>query len=113
MPLMPVIRDGTYSKYDYGFVGNLRRYYRFSPPKYDLADIPTSLPLWMAWGGNDALADALDAAHTLAELPSKPLIVYVEEYGHIDFILSDRAKRDLYDSMIAFFRSQTGVAVMR
>ncbi|CAM6088627.1 unnamed protein product [Calypogeia fissa] len=110
--LAQMIRDGTYCKYDYGFLGNLRNYFRISPPKYDLADIPQSLPLWMAYGGNDALSDGIDAAQTLAELPSDPLVVVIEDYGHIDFILADRAKNDLYDSMIAFFRSQTVVAAM-
>lgn len=101
-----VIRSGTFAKYDYGRLGNLLHYYRFSPPSYDLAQIPATMSLWMSWGGNDALADAVDVAHTISELQCKPELIYVENYGHIDFVLSTRAKTDIYDSMIAFFRDQ-------
>ncbi|BBN12384.1 lysosomal acid lipase/cholesteryl ester hydrolase [Marchantia polymorpha subsp. ruderalis] len=104
--LAQMIRSGTFAKYDYGRLGNLLHYYRFSPPSYDLAQIPATMSLWMSWGGNDALADAVDVAHTISELQCKPELIYVENYGHIDFVLSTRAKTDIYDSMIAFFRDQ-------
>ncbi|KAH1231000.1 Sodium/proton antiporter 1 [Glycine max] len=100
-----VIRKGTYSKYDYGKLKNLIEYGKFNPPKFDLSRIPKSLPLWMAYGGNDALADITDFQHTLKELPSPPEVVYLENYGHVDFILSLQAKQDLYDPMISFFKS--------
>jgi lysosomal acid lipase/cholesteryl ester hydrolase len=100
-----VIRKGTFSKYDYGKLKNLIEYGKFKPPKFDLSRIPKSLPLWMAYGGNDALADPADFQHTLKELPSKPEVVYLEDYGHIDFILSLQAKQDLYDPIISFFKS--------
>ncbi|KAL3698813.1 hypothetical protein R1sor_012889 [Riccia sorocarpa] len=106
--LAQMVRQGTFEMYDYGKLGNLLRYFRFSPPAYDLSKIPKSLPIWMSWGGNDALADPVDVAHTMEELPSKPELVYVEDYGHIDFILSTRAKADVYDSLVAFFRAQLG-----
>lgn len=87
-----MIRKGTYSKYDYGKLKNLIEYGKFNPPKFDLSRIPKSLPLWMAYGGNDALADITDFQHTLKELPSPPEVVYLENYGHVDFILSLQAK---------------------
>ena len=83
----------------------MRMYGKFKPPKFDLSRIPKSLPMWMAYGGNDALADVTDFQHTLKELSCKPELVYLENYGHIDFILSLQAKRDLYDPMINFFKS--------
>ncbi|CAJ2630516.1 unnamed protein product [Trifolium pratense] len=100
-----VIRKGTFSKYDYGKLKNLIEYGNFKPPKFDLSRIPKSLPLWMAYGGNDALADITDFQHTLKELPSTPEVVYLENYGHVDFILSLQAKQDLYDPIISFFKS--------
>ncbi|KAL5194883.1 Triacylglycerol lipase 1 [Glycine soja] len=103
--LFQMIRKGTYSKYDYGKLKNLIEYGKFNPPKFDLSRIPKSLPLWMAYGGNDALADITDFQHTLKELPSTPEVVYLENYGHVDFILSLQAKQDLYDPMISFFKS--------
>jgi len=100
-----VIRKGTFSKYDYGKLKNMIEYGKFKPPKFDLSRIPKSLPLWMAYGGNDALADITDFQHTLKELQSTPEVIYLENYGHVDFILSLQAKQDLYDPMISFFKS--------
>lgn len=100
-----MIRQGTFSQYDYGFFKNLRLYGQRKPPAFDLTRIPKSLPLWMSYGGNDALADVIDVQHTLNELQSTPELVYLENYGHMDFILSINGKEDLYKSLIGFFRS--------
>ncbi|KAG9440377.1 hypothetical protein H6P81_020542 [Aristolochia fimbriata] len=86
--LFQMIRKGTFAKYDYGLLGNLKQYGHFQPPAFDLSKIPKWLPLWMAYGGNDALADITDVEQTLKELQSEPQLLYLEEYGHIDFILS-------------------------
>lgn len=103
---LPVIRHGTFKKYDYGIWKNLNLYGQRTPPNFDLSKIPKSLPLWMAYGGNDALADVTDFRHMLQELQCKPELLYLEDYGHIDFLLSVRSKEDIYDKMIEFFRSQ-------
>lgn len=104
--LFQMIRKGTFSKYDYGFFKNMKLYGQSKPPEFDLGHIPKSLPLWMAYGGNDNLADVTDLQHTLKELPSNPELLYLESYGHVDFILSIDAKKDIYDHMIGFLRSQ-------
>ncbi|CAL5209874.1 unnamed protein product [Lathyrus oleraceus] len=78
--LFQMIRKGTFSKYDYGKLRNLKEYGNIKPPKFDLSRIPKSLPLWMAYGGNDALADITDFQHTLEELPSTPEVVYLEKF---------------------------------
>ncbi|KAI4298515.1 hypothetical protein L6164_032065 [Bauhinia variegata] len=103
--LFQMIRQGTFSKYDYGILKNLRLYGQLKPPEFDLSRIPKSLPLWMAYGGNDALADLTDFQHTLKELQSTPELLYLEDYGHVDFILSINAKQDIYDHIISFFKS--------
>ncbi|XP_022148781.1 triacylglycerol lipase 1-like isoform X2 [Momordica charantia] len=103
--LFQMIRKGTFSRYDYGLLNNLRVYGRSKPPAFDLRRIPKSLPLWMAYGGNDELSDWTDLQHTIKELDSVPELVYLENYGHVDFILSVRAKEDVYDPMIKFFKS--------
>nr|GMC92615.1 triacylglycerol lipase 1 [Ipomoea batatas]GMD01926.1 triacylglycerol lipase 1 [Ipomoea batatas]GME07638.1 triacylglycerol lipase 1 [Ipomoea batatas] len=100
-----VIRKGTFAKYDYGRLKNLKLYGQMKPPEFDLSEIPSSLPLWMGYGGNDALADVTDVERTINELQSKPDLLYLDDYGHIDFLLSVSAKEDVYDSMIGFFKS--------
>lgn len=59
----------------------------------------------MCYGGNDALADVTDVQHTIKELQSTPELLYLENYGHMDFILSIKAKEDFHSHMIGFFRS--------
>lgn len=102
---MAVIREGTFAMYDYGVWKNLMYYKQRKPPAFDVSSIPSSLPIWMGYGGNDALADAADVQRTIKELVSKPELLYLENYGHIDFLLSTRGKEDVYDSMLSFFSS--------
>ena len=106
--IVAVIRTGTFAKYDYGLFGNLRRYGHMRPPVFDLQDIPESLPLWMGYGGSDALADVTDVKRTIKALRSEPELLYIDSYGHIDFIMSVKAKDDVYGSLIKFFRSIGG-----
>ncbi|KVH93328.1 Alpha/beta hydrolase fold-1 [Cynara cardunculus var. scolymus] len=103
--LFQMIRKGTFARYDYGSLKNVLQYGQTKPPSFDLGQIPESLPIWMAHGGNDALGDVIDVHHTLSELPSKPNVLFLENYGHIDFLLSTRAYEDLYGNMIRFFKS--------
>ncbi|KAG1363928.1 triacylglycerol lipase 1 [Cocos nucifera] len=104
--LFQMIRTGTFAKYDYGWLRNVIHYGRLHPPAFDLAKIPDSLPIWMGYGGSDALADVADVRRTVNELRSKPKLFYIDKYGHIDFIMSVKAKDDVYGNLIRFFRSQ-------
>lgn len=103
---MLVIRAGTFAKYDYGWWWNLINYGSLFPPAFDLARIPASLPIWMGYGGSDALADVTDVQRTINELRSEPDLLYIDKYGHMDFIMSVRAKDDVYGELIRFFRAQ-------
>ncbi|XP_031383711.1 triacylglycerol lipase 1 isoform X2 [Punica granatum] len=103
--LFQMIRKGSFSMYDYGVLKNLKVYGQFKPPMFDLTRIPKTMPLWMAYGGNDALSDITDVKQTLSELHCKTELVYLENYGHVDFILGLNAKEEIYDHMIGFFRS--------
>lgn len=101
-----MIRKGTFAQYDYGLLKNLLIYGLSKPPEFKLSLIPASLPMWMGYGGNDLLADVTDVKHTLAKLRSEPKLLYLENYGHIDFVLSTNAKEDVYKHMIQFFRAR-------
>lgn len=104
--LFQMIRKGTFSKYDYGVFKNLMLYGQLKPPEFQIGDIPKSLPLWIAYGGKDALADVTDVERAIKELKSTPDLVFLEKYGHLDFIVSVNAKEDIYDSLISFFKSR-------
>nr|CAB3456604.1 unnamed protein product [Digitaria exilis] len=86
-----------------------RRYGQLHPPPFDLSSIPESLPIWMGYGGLDALADVTDVERTIKELRSKPELLYIGDYGHIDFIMSVKAKDDVYLNLMRFLRAQQGL----
>ncbi|RZC59230.1 hypothetical protein C5167_006530 [Papaver somniferum] len=76
--------------------GNLSlRYSVFQPPAFDITSIPTSLRIWMGSRGNDALEDVTDPEQTVNELKSRLESMYLEDYGHVDFILSVNAYKDI------------------
>ncbi|KAF7058263.1 hypothetical protein CFC21_065361 [Triticum aestivum] len=102
--LFQMIRKGTFARYDYGLWGNLRHYGQLLPPPFDLSSIPESLPMWMGYGGLDALADVTDVARTVKELRSTPELLYISGYGHIDFVMSVKAKDDVYVDLMRFLR---------
>ncbi|KAL0702384.1 hypothetical protein Bca4012_058506 [Brassica carinata] len=104
--LFQMIRKGSFAQYDYGFLKNILTYGTSKPPEFELGHIPASLPMWMGYGGSDLLADVIDVERTLSELPSRPELLYLENYGHIDFVLSTSAKEDVYKHMIQFFRAR-------
>ncbi|CAK9187098.1 unnamed protein product [Ilex paraguariensis] len=103
--LFQMILKGTFAKYDFGKLRNMMKYGQLKPPVFDLSHIPDSLPLWLGYGGLDALADVNNVERTLKELQSKPELLYLENYAHLDFLLSVRANEDVYDHMIRFFKS--------
>ncbi|XP_074275498.1 triacylglycerol lipase 1-like [Silene latifolia] len=103
--LFQMIRKGTFARYDYGMLKNKRVYGFLKPPPFDLELVPESLPLWMAYGGTDDLADVIDVQRTIRELPCKKEVLYLDNYGHVDFLLSVKAKEDVYEHMIDFFSS--------
>lgn len=106
--LFQMIRKGTFERFDYGWIGNIKHYSRTSAPAYDLSTIPKDLPVWMAYGGLDALADVNDVLLMRDSLLCKVELLYLENYAHLDFVLSVNAKADLYDHLIGFFTVQKG-----
>lgn len=99
--------------YDYGLLKNLAHYGQLNPPQFELGHIPKTLPLWIAYGGNDALGDVTDVEYTVRKLKSKPELLYLENYGHVDFIVSVNAKKDIYEPMISFFQSRAKASSLK
>ncbi|XP_024021284.1 triacylglycerol lipase 1 [Morus notabilis] len=111
--LFQMIRKGAFSMYDYGLLKNLVHYGQLNPPQFKLGHIPKTLPLWIAYGGNDALGDVTDVEYTVRKLKSKPELLYLENYGHVDFIVSVNAKKDVYEPMISFFQSRAKASSLK
>ncbi|KAK4340692.1 hypothetical protein RND71_039193 [Anisodus tanguticus] len=107
--LAQTVRDSILSKYDYGSIYNLAHYGEPKPPKYNLANIPRDLPLFLSYGGQDALSDGKDVETLLDYLKfhdvDKLHVQYIKNYAHADFIMGITAKDLVYNQIISFFRN--------
>ncbi|XP_022758991.1 triacylglycerol lipase 2-like [Durio zibethinus] len=109
--LAQMIRKGTITMYDYNdAVENMKHYGQSTPPAYNMTSIPNDLPLFLSYGGEDALADVNDVKLLLDSLKDhdgdKLVIQYRDDYAHADYVMAGNAKQDVYDPLIAFFRLQ-------
>ena len=106
-----MIREGTIAMYDYDDDEKNREHYgQTSPPVYNMTSIPNDLPLFLSYGGADALSDINDVQLLLDSLKDhdgdKLVKQYRVDYAHADYVMSANAKQDVYDPLIAFFRLQ-------
>lgn len=104
------VRDGVLSKYDYGRSDyNLAHYGETRPPQYNLGNIPRDLPLFLSYGGKDALSDSKDVETLLDYLKfhdvDKLHVQYIKNYAHADFIMATNANDLVYNQIISFFRN--------
>ncbi|XP_009614880.1 triacylglycerol lipase 2-like [Nicotiana tomentosiformis] len=109
--LAQTVRDGILKKYDYGSSNyNLAHYGEAKPPQYNLANIPRDLPLFISYGGQDALSDSKDVETLLDYLKlhdvDKLHVQYVKDYAHADFIIGITAKDIVFNQIVNFFRNQ-------
>ncbi|KAK8476495.1 hypothetical protein V6N13_112553 [Hibiscus sabdariffa] len=107
--LAQMIREGNIKMYDYvDLIENMKHYGQLSPPTYNMTSIPNDLPLFVSYGGEDALADVDDVKLFLGSLEDhdgdKLVVQYREDYAHADYVMAENAKQDVYDPLIAFFR---------
>ncbi|KAH0701404.1 hypothetical protein KY285_015682 [Solanum tuberosum] len=107
--LAQTVRDDILSKYDYGSNYNLEHYGETKPPKYNLGNIPRDLPLFLSYGGQDALSDSKDVETLLDYLKfhdvDKLHVQYIKNYAHADFVMATNANDLVYNQIISFFRN--------
>lgn len=106
-----VIRTGIIAKFDYGNEEeNMNHYGQPTPPVYNMSSIPNELPLYLSYGGKDALSDVKDVQVLLDDLKNhagdKLVVQYREDYAHADFVMGVNANKVVYDPLMAFFRLQ-------
>lgn len=109
--LSQMIREGTLTMYDYEDEDeNMEHYGQPTPPVYNMTTIPNDLPLFLSYGGQDALSDVNDVQLLLESLKDhdgdKLVVQYREDYAHADYVMASNAKRAVYDPLIAFFKLQ-------
>ncbi|KAF5196953.1 Lipase [Thalictrum thalictroides] len=108
--LAQTVRDGVLSKFDYGGDFNVQHYGQRRPPVYNLTNIPKDLPIFISYGGKDALADVQDVLLLLDSLKlhdgDKLQVQFVKDFAHADFIMGVTAKEIVYNALVAFFKRQ-------
>ncbi|XP_022928314.1 triacylglycerol lipase 2-like [Cucurbita moschata] len=112
--LSQIVQYGVLAKFNYGRMDyNLRHYGRINPPLYDLSKIPRDIPIFISYGGRDALSDLRDVGHLLEILKShdvdKLTVQYVENYAHADFIMGINANDNVYKYVTAFITKHGSV----
>ncbi|XP_055803653.1 triacylglycerol lipase 2-like [Solanum dulcamara] len=109
--LAQTVRDGILRKYDYGgIINNLAHYGEAQPPQYNLGNIPRDLPLFLSYGGQDALSNTKDVETLLDLLKYHDVgnlhVQYVKDFAHADFIIGTTAKDIVFNQIVTFFRNQ-------
>ncbi|XP_011498525.1 PREDICTED: lipase 3-like [Ceratosolen solmsi marchali] len=95
-----IIKTGTFRKYDYGSIGNLKRYGKVFPPSYDLKNV--RVPVALHYSSNDWLANIKDVNKLYSKLPNKIGKFYVKykKFNHIDYLFAKDVKHLLYDKIL-------------
>jgi lysosomal acid lipase/cholesteryl ester hydrolase len=88
----------------------MMHYGEAKPPIYNLSNIPHDLPIFISYGGQDALSDVRDVELLLDSLKfhdvDKLTIQYIKDYAHADFIMGVNAKDIVYNQVVSFFNHQ-------
>ncbi|KAI3457628.1 hypothetical protein Pfo_014291 [Paulownia fortunei] len=107
--LAQMIRQGKIAMFDYGSEDDNNKHYgQLTPPEYNMTSIPNDLPLFLSYGGKDLLSDVKDVQTLIDKLsdhdPDKLVLLYREDYAHLDFVYGVNAKQVVYNPLMAFFR---------
>lgn len=102
-----MVRSGMVSKFDYGMLNRIR-YGQFSPPTYNLANIPNDFPLMLSSGGKDYLSDTNDMKTLMNELKDhqkdRLVVQFTEKYAHVDFLMGENDNNMIFQHIIEFFK---------
>ncbi|KAJ0053706.1 hypothetical protein Pint_02981 [Pistacia integerrima] len=109
--LSQTVRDKVIAKFNYGRPDyNLMHYGAIIPPVYNISNIPHDLPIFVSYGGNDALSDVKDVQDLLDSFKfhdvDKLGVQFIKNYAHADFIMGINAKDIVYNQVLSFFKRQ-------
>ncbi|KAJ8922518.1 hypothetical protein NQ315_007548 [Exocentrus adspersus] len=107
---LQLVKSELFRRYDYGILKNLEKYFKISPPEYDVSLV--TAPVALYYGQNDWLVGMADVDRLADELPNvveKHLIDY-KDFNHIDFILAKDIVSMLYSKVINKLNEINGVA---
>lgn len=95
------VNSHRFRQFDYGYIGNFRRYGRLTPPDYNLNNV--RVPVGVYYSQNDWLAEVEDVQRLLANLPNvtEKYLVPHKNFNHIDFMWGIDAPTLIYKRLIA------------
>ncbi|MED6131805.1 hypothetical protein PIB30_013287 [Stylosanthes scabra] len=101
--LAQVVRSGVLAKF--------KHFGQLESPIYNLSNIPQELPLFISYGGQDALSDVNDVGTLLDYYlkihdDDKHRILFIKDYAHFDFVMGVNAKDIVYNEVVSFFNRQ-------
>ncbi|XP_063979678.1 lipase 3-like [Diachasmimorpha longicaudata] len=99
-----LFKSNKFRQYDYGLLKNYWMYGQRSPPAYDLSKV--TIPVILAYGLNDWLADPQDVHRLAEELPNVygKLKVPHASFGHLDHLWGIDAPRAVYSQLVEFLK---------
>lgn len=92
-----------FQMFDFGSSSkNIEHYGVPNPPIYNISNIITDIIVY--YGGMDYLGDPDDVRYWLPMLPKERLrfVKYYPTYGHLDFVWSFKAAKDIYQSILDY-----------
>lgn len=88
-----------FEKFDYGTVGNKKRYAQINPPGYALEKI--EVPIYLFYAEADWLAHPTDVQRLFLRLPNTTQLYKVafEPFNHLDFLYAKDFKKLIYEKL--------------
>lgn len=108
MTLPTGIRTNTFAHYDYGSaLRNMQAYGRPAAPVYDVALIPTRMPVLIIGGGQDYEAPPHGIRLLLSQLHQPAMFINLTNYAHYDLGFSMYREKDIFQPILKFLEGQT------
>lgn len=105
--LAQIVRYGVLAKFNQLGPNNFDI---FPHQLYNLTNIPHDFPLFLSYGGQDALADVADVQNLIDRLKSHDVdklnVQYIKDYAHADHVLALNAKDIVFNAVVSFFKRQ-------
>ncbi|XP_014666197.1 PREDICTED: lysosomal acid lipase/cholesteryl ester hydrolase-like [Priapulus caudatus] len=102
MHFVQMVKSKKCRMYDYGYIGNLRKYGQFHPPEYSVSQMETPVALFS--GGCDWLADPRDVSWLKTKIKNIIYEKVIEPWAHLDFIWGIDAVELVYKPVIDMMR---------
>ncbi|KAF3426646.1 hypothetical protein E2986_10919 [Frieseomelitta varia] len=92
-----LIHSGKFQKFDYGVVGNIKKYGQKNPPDYNLGNV--KLPVYLYYGANDMFVDVQDLHQLYKSLPNVQKFLS-DNFAHLDFVWGKHVDTWVYNKVL-------------